>query len=108
MLRSGSSIVSIPQKECRALLRGFESRNCDWQSFHNANTIIKINFMHYQYVRSRDTSFKPLTRSFSGVVLTPELKFEIRTISSYAGEFMNQYSWAEDVTSFLDLKITKG
>ena len=88
--------------------------------------------MHYQYVRSRDTSFKPLTRpflgfvinpkydrsrhaslkvltrSFSEVVLTPELKFEIRTISSYAGEFINQYSWAENVTSFLDLKITKG
>ena len=54
------------------------------QSFHNANAIIKINYMHYQ------------------------LKFEIRTISSYAGEFMNQYSWAENVTSFLDLKITKG
>ena len=44
----------------------------------------KINYMHYQ------------------------LKFEIRTISSYAGEFINQYSWAENVTSFLDLKITKG
>ena len=37
-----------------------------------------------------------------------QLKFEIRTISSYASEFMNQYSWAENVTSFLDLKITKG
>ena len=31
-----------------------------------------------------------------------------KAISSYAGEFMNQYSWAEDVTAFLDLKITKG
>ncbi|MCI5518713.1 MAG: hypothetical protein MR424_02560, partial [Treponema sp.] len=32
LLRSGSSIVSIPQKACSALLRGFESRNRDWES----------------------------------------------------------------------------
>ena len=31
MLRSGSSIVSIPQKACSALLRGFESRNRHWE-----------------------------------------------------------------------------
>ena len=31
LLRSGSSIVSIPQKACSALLRGFESRNRDWE-----------------------------------------------------------------------------
>ena len=31
LLRSGSSIVSIPQKECSALLRGFESRKHDWE-----------------------------------------------------------------------------
>ena len=32
LLRSGSSIVSIPHKACSALLRGFESRNRDWES----------------------------------------------------------------------------
>ena len=32
LLRSGSSIVSIPQKACSALLRGFESRNRDWEA----------------------------------------------------------------------------
>ncbi|MDY2839072.1 MAG: orotate phosphoribosyltransferase, partial [Treponema sp.] len=31
LLRSGSLIVSIPQKACSALLRGFESRNRDWE-----------------------------------------------------------------------------
>ena len=31
LLRSGSSIVSIPQKTCSALLHGFESRNRDWE-----------------------------------------------------------------------------
>ncbi|MCI5520961.1 MAG: hypothetical protein MR424_14070, partial [Treponema sp.] len=31
LLRSGSSIVSIPQKACSALLCGFESCNCDWE-----------------------------------------------------------------------------
>ena len=31
LLRSGSSIVSIPQKACSALLRGFESRTRDWE-----------------------------------------------------------------------------
>ena len=31
LLRSGSSIVSIAQKACSALLRGFESRNRDWE-----------------------------------------------------------------------------
>ena len=32
LLRRGSSIVSIPQKACSALLRGFESRNRDWEA----------------------------------------------------------------------------
>ena len=31
LLRSGSSIVSIPQKACSVLLCGFETRNRDWE-----------------------------------------------------------------------------
>ena len=31
LLRSSSSIVSIPQKACSVLLRSFESRNRDWE-----------------------------------------------------------------------------
>ncbi|MCR4742192.1 MAG: hypothetical protein K5866_04890 [Treponema sp.] len=36
------------------------------------------------------------------------LEGDKKAISSYAGEFMNQYSWAEDVSAFLDLKISNG
>ncbi|MDY2841007.1 MAG: hypothetical protein SOT46_11645, partial [Treponema sp.] len=47
LLRSGSSIVSIPQKACSALLRGFESRNRDWEPknrifVYNAFALIKV------------------------------------------------------------------
>ena len=45
LLRSGSSIVSIPQKACSALLCGFESRNRDWEPkirfFYNAFALLE-------------------------------------------------------------------
>ena len=41
---SGSFIVSMPQKACSAILRGFESRSRDWEpvlskTFYNAEAM---------------------------------------------------------------------
>ena len=55
LLRRGSSIVSIPQKTCSALLLGFESRNRDWEPknrilVYNAFALpLHLHFVEFEY-----------------------------------------------------------